>query len=255
MRADSTYRRKYPTGDWMTSPQVFEEVKHPLTALQLLDVTVGGVGVLYLHDGSQSMLRRGELVENILTLYDPWDEGYFVADFEARTRLVPHGPIAHAESYRFAQEFTRPPVVVHPTARAGDLPALFGAVHSGASNVVITACYREVADVGRDFLNYAGRNLGYPYVLRLVEFNGIPTDVELEIAGHTASAYKTNLLGEIQEKLMVTDKDSGSAIRGKLGSHEIATLYLDIVEGRKVSRDLDARRSVWAQVHRTGESE
>ena len=34
----------------------------------------------------------------------------------------------------------------------------------------------------------------------------------------------------------------------------VATLYLDIVEGRKVARDLDAKREVWAQVHRHEEA-
>lgn len=38
-----------------------------------------------------------------------------------------------------------------------------------------------------------------------------------------------------------------------LRTFEIATWYLDLVAGRKVSRDLGARRS--AQVHRTGESQ
>jgi alpha-mannosidase len=32
--------------------------------------------------------------------------------------------------------------------------------------------------------------------------------------------------------------------------YEIATLYLDLELGRKVARDLDAHRSVWATVHR-----
>jgi alpha-mannosidase len=31
---------------------------------------------------------------------------------------------------------------------------------------------------------------------------------------------------------------------------EIATIYADIVPGRKQARDLDARREVWATVHR-----
>ena len=254
VRADGTYRRKYPTGDWMTSPQVFEKVENPFTALQLLDMSAKGAGLLYLHDGSQSMLRRGESVENILTLYDPWDEDYFVADFEVKTRLVPHGQMTSAERYRLAQEFTRPITVVHAASEGGDLPESFSAVCSGAPNVVVTAYHREVRDVGRDFPYYAGKDLGYPYILRLVEFDGIPAEVELEFAGRTASAYKTNLLGEVQEELMVDQKGDVSVVTVKLDPYEIATLYLDVVEGRKMSRDLDARRSVWAQVHRTGES-
>src|SRR5262249_33817195 len=41
VRGEGTYLRKYPTGDWMTSPQVFEEVRNPFTALQLLDFDDG----------------------------------------------------------------------------------------------------------------------------------------------------------------------------------------------------------------------
>lgn len=100
--ADGTYQRKYPTGDWMTSPQVFETVENPLTALQLLDLTEGDRGLLLLHDGSQAMQRRGPRVDVILTLYDPWDEDYFVSEFDVRTRLVPHATIAHQERWRLA---------------------------------------------------------------------------------------------------------------------------------------------------------
>ena len=38
IRAEGTYMRKYPTGEWMTSPQVFEEVHNPFTAYSLLDL-------------------------------------------------------------------------------------------------------------------------------------------------------------------------------------------------------------------------
>jgi len=33
--------------------------------------------------------------------------------------------------------------------------------------------------------------------------------------------------------------------------YEIATVYLDLAEGRKQFRDLDAKREIWATVHRT----
>jgi alpha-mannosidase len=64
IRGAGTYLRKYPTGDWMTSPQVFEEVRNPFTALQFLDFDGGARGLLYLHDGSQAMLREGAKVYN-----------------------------------------------------------------------------------------------------------------------------------------------------------------------------------------------
>jgi len=39
-------------------------------------------------------------------------------------------------------------------------------------------------------------------------------------------------------------------IRVPMRPYEIATIYLDLVPGRKVARDLDAKREVWATVHR-----
>ncbi len=254
IRAEGSYQRKYPTSDWMTSPQVFETVANPFTALQLLDFVSGERGLLYLHDGSQSMLRRGKRVEQALTLYDPWDEAYFIADFEAKTRLVQHGRITNLERWRFAQEFTRALTVVRAEGARGDLPRAFTPVVAEGSGVALTAFYRESEDVGWDFPDYAGRGLGYPYVLRLVEFDGEAAPVRLEFPGEVAAALKTNLLGESQEPLAVTQRRGASTVEVALRPFEIATLYLDLVQGRKVSRDLDARRTVWAQVHRTGES-
>ena len=85
--AQGTYLRKYPTADWMTSPQVFEEVVNPFTALQLLDFDDGQRGLLVLHDGSQAMLRDGDVVRSILSMYDAWDEDYFVDSLDARLRI------------------------------------------------------------------------------------------------------------------------------------------------------------------------
>jgi alpha-mannosidase len=80
------------------------------------------------------------------------------------------------------------------------------------------------------------------------------------VAGPVAAAYRTNLLGEIIEPLAATPAEAPvagpivwSALDIALRPHEIATVYLDLELGRKVGRDLDAHRSVWATVHRMGE--
>ena len=39
------------------------------------------------------------------------------------------------------------------------------------------------------------------------------------------------------------------AVTVDLHPYEVCTLYLDLVEGRKQTRDLDSRRSVWATAH------
>lgn len=253
IRAKGTYQRKYPTGDWMTSPQVFETVENPFTALQFLDMMLGDRGLLYLHDGNQSMLRRGNRIEHLLTLYDPWDEAYFIADVEVKTRLVPHGRITNLERWQLAQVFTRQPMVIRADGENGDLPSVFAPIVKSGTSVALTAFYRESEDVARSFPNYAGRGMEYPYVLRLVEFDGEETSVRLEFPGEVAAVFRTNLLGEIGESLAVTRHQGTSAVEVTLRPFEIVTLYLDLVRGRKVSRDLDARRAVWAQVHRTGE--
>ncbi|MGE5224137.1 MAG: glycosyl hydrolase-related protein, partial [Omnitrophica WOR_2 bacterium] len=270
IRASGKYLRKYPTGDWMTSPQLFETVENPFTALQFLDMTDEERGLLFLHNGSQAFLRRGDQAWQILSMYDPWDEDYFVTDLEARLRVVPHGALTHAGRWRLAQEFTRPVWVISCGQRikylppvcsddGGNLPPAFRGVSCDSPGVVITAFYREMEDTGKDVQDYAGAGMEYPYILRLVELDGEPQAVSLALPGKTRQAYKTNLLGAIQEELPVSYQErpdrheSISRLDVSLRSHEIATLYLDLELGRKVYRDLDAERQVWATVHRVDE--
>jgi alpha-mannosidase len=263
IRAQGTYRRKYPSGDWMTSPQVFETIHQPFTALQLLDFDAGERGLLYLHDGSQAFFRAADadgarpVVRQILSAHDPWDEAYFVDRLEARTRLVPHGPMVHARRWRLAQEFTRPVRVAYGEGPGGDLPAAFGAVWCDAPNVAVTACYREAEAAGAHVDGYAGAGLALPYVVRLVELDGQATRANLRLPAPVAATFKTNLLGAILERLAAEPAASplpGSgewqAVAVDLRPYEIATLYLDLALGRKQTRDLDAHRKVWATVHR-----
>jgi alpha-mannosidase len=274
VRANGTYLRKYPTGDWMTSPQVFEEIHNPFTALQFLDFDCGERGLLYLHDGSQAMLRAGATVHNILSMYDPWDEDDFCAELAARVRLVPHSSITHVQRWRLAQEFTRPVlfgssydnVLLSPSVGEEEqpvltLPSRFGPIWCDAPNVVVSAFYRESESAGAQLDSYAGAGMAYPYVLRLVELDGRATTARVWLAGSVAAAYRTNLLGEIGEPLAASPAEAPiggpiawSALDVLLRPHEIATIYLDLELGRKVSRDLDAHRSVWATVHRVAES-
>jgi len=268
IRAEGTYLRKYPTGDWMTSPQVFEEVHNPFTALQLLDFDGGERGLLYLHDGSQAMLRDGDAVRNILSMYDPWDEDGFNPALEARVRIVPHGLLTHAARWRLAQEFTRPILTargapaesVSAPGAEDRLPAQFGPVWCDAPNVVIGAFFRESEAAGAQLDSYAGAGMAYPYLLRLVELEGLATSARLRVAGPVAAAYCANLLGEIAARLAPTAAaapiDSAlawSELAVALRPFEIATIYLDMELGRKIARDLDAHRSVWATVHRIAE--
>lgn len=78
--------------------------------------------------------------------------------------------------------------------------------------------------------------------------------------------FKTNMMGETIHELTATNDENSyltteteklepfgiQAVRVKvpMRAYEIATLYLDIVPGRKQFRDLDAKREIWATVHR-----
>src|SRR5207248_3022162 len=141
-----------------------------------LDLEDGERGLLVLHDGSQAMLlmEPGQArVSNVLSMYDPWDEDYFVAELHARLRLVPHGRLAHAARWKLAQAFTRPVLSeTVPTEGAGDLPASFAGLWCDAPGVAVTACYREQDTAGANVEGYAGQGLGHPTIVRLVEFNG-----------------------------------------------------------------------------------
>jgi len=254
------YQKKYPTGDWMTSPQWFEEVQNPFTALQLLDFDAKARGLLILHDGSQAFLRSGDTIRHILTMYDPWDEAFFHDELNVRIRLIPHGQMDHAKRWKLAQEFTRPALTffaAHVDAQADlaasttqntpQLPAMFGPAWCDADNVALTALYRETQS----------DDVQYPYVLRLVEFNGQATTAHLHLPGKVVSARKTTLLGETIMPLVVKPDSAlaglneWSAIALELRPNEIATIYLDLELGRKTTRNLDMHRRVWATVHRT----
>lgn len=254
VRAEGTYLRKYPTGEWMTSQQVFEEIHNPFTAYSLLDLADGERGLLYLHDGSQAMLRReGDdlSVINILSMYDAWDEDYFVNSLNARFRLAPHGPITHSKRWKLAQEFRRGVLVAASDSSSGDLPERFSPLSVEGEGVAVTAFYRETEESGRGLDDYAGAGVGFPYVIRLVELDGLPAEVKLHLPGPVAALSKTNLMGEKLETLAVPEGDRlDRTTKVSLRAHEITTLYADIELGRKMPRNLDAFRSVWATVHR-----
>lgn len=259
-----SWPKKYPSGDWMTSEQWFETVDRPFTSLSLVDlVQPDGSGLLILHQTAQQWFKVEGGVRCILNAYDPWDEKYYRAS-ATRFTVIPHGAMANSDRWRLANtrgSGPQPLGVILPINS-------FSPVNLSARNVVATAFYREIEEFsGRRLDTYAGRGMGYPFILRLVEFDGIGGDVEVTLPGPIAKAFKTNLLGEIEMELSPRAGDPNAliatpeelapfGIRAEtvtvpMRPHEIATLYLDLVPGRKVARDLDAKREVWATVHRT----
>ena len=252
IRAEGTYRRKYPTGDWMTSPQVYEEVYNPFTALNFVDFVAEAAGVLYIHDGAQGMLRDGSVVRNLLSMHDAWDEDYFVAGLDARMRILPHGALTNCDRWRRAQEFNRPLLAVVKPNAGGDMPATFAGAACPSTAAAATAFYREAEDAGRHCTDYAGAGMHFPYIVRLVEFNGDTTEASLQLPGRAAVARRAGLCGERQADLPIIApvRPAGESdmwrVPVALRPHEIATVYVDLEMGRKVYRDLDSQRHVWA---------
>ena len=199
---------------------------------------------------------------------DPWDGEMADGSAAIEYVLIPHGPITHAERRDLSVRAAMVPGVKCHEAfgltyvdgydtedsripRTGDIPREFSFARCHGKGTRMVALYREHENYsGRDLPSYAGQGMGYPTVLRLVEFNGEPDEVTLDLFGTVARAVKTNLLGEAIEELQAVHGDGRSALTLSLKPREIVTLYLDIEECRKVPRDLDAKRKVWATVHR-----
>jgi len=265
------HQRKYPTGDWMTSPQVFETVRRPFTAWSFVDLLLGGGepdrGLLVVHDGAQGFFRTDDGVRQLLNMYDPWDEDHFGDFFVADLWVLPHGPLTGAERARLAAECQHSAALFRVGAITGDgeggngPPATFGGPWIDAPGVVPTSFHRESRrSAGHPSDGFASK-VRDPFVLRLVERNGEPADFELRVPGRVAAAARTDLLGRVQERLSPEsapapwgpDDLAWSRLRLRMRPHEIATVMLDLEMGRQIPRNLDEHRHVWASVHRRGE--
>ncbi len=188
-------------------------------------------------------------------------------------RFVPHGPLSNSARWRMAQEFTRPVSTVACETSlkymppicsedGGSLPVNFSGLKCHAPNVAVTAFYREMEVAGEGLTSYAGLGIKHPYILRLVELDGAPAEVQISLPGKTLAARQTNVLGQslpnepqVENKPTSDQYGYGSQISLSLRPYEIATLYLDLELGHKVYRDLDAERGVWATVHKINERE
>jgi alpha-mannosidase len=265
IHAERDFKRKYPTGDWMTSPQVFEKVEKPFTAhafVDLIEDQDAGRGLLVVHDGGQAFFREAHGVRALLDAYDPWDGEHFDDVFDAELWIVPHGRMTDTERARLAIECNLGSPRFEdsaPVLGGGDLPPTLGALAVDCPNVLATALYRESRRAAEHVEGHFGADVRDPFVVRLVEFEGKPADVTLRLPGPIARAAKTNLLGKVIEPLVPRSATPPfgpaqlpwSALRFAMRPHEIATVMVDLEFGRAVPRNLDEYRHVWATVHRT----
>ncbi len=227
-RAEGVYRKKYPTGDWMTSPQFFEEVHHPFTGLNFIFLTDGTRGLQYLHGGNQGFLRDGDVVRNILFMYDAWDEENWVREVDLRYayRAWTHLPTRDA-LLREAIAFNRPLLAVHQDRV--DQPQLPDSMSflQVEGEVVLSAFYRE----------------GEWCVLRAYEVNGKPAEARFSFYGAVERAERVNMLLRNPQPVPISD----NSITVSFKPHEIVTVRLLLEKARKQFRPLDDYRSVWVE--------
>lgn len=249
-------QRKYPKGDWMVSEQWFEEVSDGLYSASFLDVIEPstGAGFLIHHDsGTQWFVRHGRL-EAVAFTVDAWDNHPSRAELrgEKKFTVIPHGRWSNIDRYRMTKEIETEPIRIPKKSIDGDIPREFSAVQLEAKGSAITSLYREQSSfAGKGLEKYAGKGIEHPYILRLVEFNGEPDRVTLRVWGQVAAAFRTTLMGEVESSIQfLRDNDGFSVAELDLAPREIVTIYADLVEGRKQVRDLDAKREIWATIHR-----
>jgi len=91
--------------------------------------------------------------------------------------------------------------------------------------------------------------------VRLVELTGQSGTVKIAFPGEITAAFRTNLMGEQIARLEaepvkspVYGPLSWQQVTLSMRGNEIATLYLDLAQGRKTTRDLGSFRSVWADI-------
>lgn len=300
--------RKYPEGDWMTSAQWFEHIEGSIVSHRLIDLLAAdGSGLLILHDGSQQWFRTAAGVEVILNAYDPWDERRYepTPTGSIGFRFLPHGGLADVDRARLASEMAAScgdsiqwitngdlfesgggrPVGGGGAPKDHPIPTTFAPIEiTGDSNILCQAFYRESMKSGEHLSDWAGHEMArrsngactHPFVVRLVEWNGVAGEVRLSFPGGIASAVKTNLMGEVGVHTGGGDDTcwlepravdapawardievSGGwhAVHVPLKPREIATVMVDLELGRKQWRNLDSKRSVWATIHRHEEAE
>ncbi len=303
--------RKYPSGDWMTSPQWFEHLDRAIVSSSLIDLLAAdGSGLLVLHDATQQWFRTDTGVEAVLNAYDPWDEGRYDALYQSVSfRVVPHGALDDAGRVRQSLAFSAwikdagtvtpqldvgnhhgPPVGGGGRPEDHPIPTTFGGLEvCNAPGVIAHALHRQSMKAGEHLPDWAGHEMArrtdgactHPYVVRLAEWNNEPAEVTLKLPGPIAAAAKTNLMGETgawafgesptdaPARLHGTGwltpepcdqptwaRGTGiafQALRFTLRPREVATIMADLIPGRKQWRDLDAKREVWATVHRLDE--
>ena len=181
-------------------------LEKPFTALRFVDLSAreSKRGLLYVHDGSPAFSRIEGGVRHTLATVDPLDEGSFESALMADLWIIPHAGMSNAECMRRAMECTlgNPRFVQSTEIRGGgNLPASMGALSVDPWNVMATAFWREPPAARLGLKHPLGVGDESVFAVRLVEFDGLATQVKLKVAGKIARAVRVDLLGEVLEDL------------------------------------------------------
>ena len=295
LNPDHMYRRKYPTGDWMTSDQWFESVRGAFTASRFCEFDADAGRLLVLLDAPSQGFLQTDHTELIVAARDPWDEARCEVSASRSYVLLSGNDLRHADRVRRAEEYARFLRLSSSVGEPGDIPSVWGSLSvEQAPGVLAHAFFRESPKSGEHLPDWAGHRMhaesdgacSHPYAVRLVEWNGEAAEVVLKFPGAVAGAAKTNCMGECgdwpighapadapphlrdtgwltPEPATPPDWAADASFAGRpipwmqvrfpVRAREIATVMADLVMGRKQFRDLDAKREVWATIHRTDE--
>ena len=268
IEAGTNRPRKYPSGDWMTSEQWFEDVSGPFTSQRLVQVDTGSASFLIVHDGAQAWQRIApDTLRVILNLNDPWDEEYRVPSVAASFWVLDAAGLDAVQRHRLAEELLSTPIVrplsaAHPErAPVGGGDPRLGATPPPAFSAlevegpVACSAFRRVGPHEGDCIDsWAAAPMRAPHLIRLVELQGEAAEATLKLGLPIATAVRCNMLQESAGAERAPAVVDAHTLRVQLRPHEIQTLLVDLPDAAKQARDLDARRKVWEQIHRTESS-
>jgi alpha-mannosidase len=120
--------------------------------------------------------------------------------------------------------------------------------------IVVSAFRRLGPHEAEGLPEWVGKKMTAPHLVRLVELDGLHAEADLHFGIPVGDAVRTNHLGETDGPDRPPKRTGAQTVRVQLRPHEIQTVVVDLPEAAKQARDLDARRKVWAQIHRTEES-
>jgi alpha-mannosidase len=260
--------RKYPSGDWMTSEQWFESVAFPFTSQSYLQIETARGSLFLVHDGAQAwQLRPGLGLRQILNVNDPWDEQYQDERVDHRLWILDGKGLLASQRKRISMELLEPGVLtrVGSASReatpvgggdprlASPIPPCFSALEVDGT-IVVSAFRRLGPHEAEGLPEWVGKKMTAPHLVRLVELDGLHAEADLHFGIPVGDAVRTNHLGETDGPDRPPKRTGAQTVRVQLRPHEIQTVVVDLPEAAKQARDLDARRKVWAQIHRTEES-